>query len=268
MSKKFNYHNLFKNIILAIFFLIMFSPIISLVFFSFNSGSSLTRFQGFSLRWYKEMFQNQQMMDSLVVTLVIAIISTLVSVIIGTLGALALDKFRNRAKNLVLAANNIPIVNPEIITAIAMFVLYGTFLIPFGYITLILAHIAFSTPYVIITVYPKISSLDPNIADAALDLGATPFQTIYKVILPQIRVSVVAAAAIAFTMSFDDFVISYFSAGSSGVQNISIYLYTLKRGVNPQINALSTFIVIIVLMKIFYDYFIGFRRKNNGKEYE
>lgn len=268
MTKKFNYNNLIKNIILLIFFIILFSPIVSLVFFSFNKGASLTRFQGFSLRWYKEMFQNQQMMDALVVTLIIAVISTFISVIIGTLGAISLDRFRNRTKNSILVANNIPIVNPEIITAIAMFVLYGTFKIPFGYLTLILAHIAFSTPYVIITVYPKIASLDPNIADAALDLGATPFQTLYKVILPQIRVSVAAAAAIAFTMSFDDFVISYFSAGSSGVQNISIYLYTLKRGVNPQINALSTFIVIIVLMKIFYDYFIGFRRKNYRKEVE
>jgi spermidine/putrescine transport system permease protein len=184
----------------------------------------------------------------------VAIISTIISTIIGTLAAIALTKHKKHLRELMLSTNNIPIVNPEIVTAIAFFVLFGTFAIDRGLVTMIIAHIAFSTPYVVITVYPKVKSLDPNLADAAYDLGATPFQALYKVILPQIKIAVIAGAAIAFTMSFDDFVISYFAVSGSAIKNISIYLYTLKRGVEPTINALSTIIILIIGIKITRDY--------------
>ncbi|HHT82200.1 MAG TPA: ABC transporter permease [Acholeplasmataceae bacterium] len=250
-----------KNFFIIIILLIIYWPIISMIFFSFNANKSFTRFGGFSLRWYIELFNHKQMMNAVLVTIVVALISTFFSTIIGTLAAISLSRQKKVLRNLTLNATNIPIINPEIITAISLFVLFGIFFVPSGYLTMILAHIAFSTPYVIITVYPKVISLDHNLQDAAADLGATPFQTLMKVIFPQLKVAIVAGAAIAFTMSFDDFVISYFVTIGSGVSNISTYLYTLKRGLDPKVNALSTLIVLVIGLKVTYDYFIGGPRK-------
>ena len=247
----------FITLVLGLIYL----PIASMILFSFNSNQSFRRFGGFSFRWYIELFQHEEMMRAVLVTIIVAIVSTIISTIIGTLAAIALSKQKKVLKNLTLTATNIPILNPEIITAISLFVLFGIFHLPSGYLTMILAHIAFSTPYVIITVYPKVRSLDPNLADAAADLGATPFQTLTRVIFPQLKVAIIAGAAIAFTMSFDDFVISYFVTIGSGVSNISTYLYTLKRGMDPKVNALSTLIVLVIGLKITYDYFIGGPRK-------
>lgn len=234
--------------------LLTYIPIISLVIFSFNEGKSLTRWSGFSLQWYVKLFESGEIMEAVMTTILVAVISTVISTFLGTFAAIALSKSRRVIRELVMSANNIPIVNPEIVTAIAFFVLFGTFAIERGLVTMILAHIAFSTPYVVITVFPKVKNLDPNLADAAYDLGATPMQALIKVILPQIKVAVIAGAAIAFTMSFDDFVISYFSVSGSAVKNISIYLYTLKRGVEPTINALSTLIIFVIGTKIIHDY--------------
>ncbi len=236
-------------------------PVMSLVVFSFNEGRSLTRWTGFSLQWYVKLFESQDIMRAVGTTIIVAVISTLISTFIGTLAAISLTKSRRVLRELTLSANNIPIVNPEIVTAIAFFVLFGTFAIQRGFATMLLAHIAFSTPYVIITVFPKVRSLDPNLADAAYDLGATPLQALIRVILPQIKVAVIAGAAIAFTMSFDDFVISYFAASGSAVKNISIYLYTLKRGVEPTINALSTLIILVIGIKITHDYIKSGKKK-------
>jgi spermidine/putrescine transport system permease protein len=241
--------------------ILMYIPIVSLVIFSFNDGRSLTRWSGFSLQWYQKLFESNDIMRAVATTIVIAIISTIISTFIGTLAAVSLSKTRKIIRELSLSANNVPIVNPEIVTAIAFFVLFGTFAIERGYGTMLLAHIAFSTPYVVITVYPKVKNLDPNLADAAYDLGATPIQALTKVILPQIKVAIIAGAAIAFTMSFDDFVISYFAVSGSAVKNISIYLYTLKRGVEPTINALSTIIILIIGIKITYDYIKSGKKK-------
>lgn len=256
MTKK-----ILKTSFITFILVMIYLPIASMVLFSFNSNQSFTRFGVPSIRWYKALFTHQAMMNAVLVTIVVAVISTVISTIIGTLAAIALSKQRKVFRNLTLMANNIPIINPEIITAISLFVLFGIFFIPSGYLTMILAHIAFSTPYVIITVYPKVISLDPNLADAAADLGANPFQTLIKVIFPQLKVAITAGAAIAFTMSFDDFVISYFTTIGSGVSNISTYLYTLKRGMDPKVNALSTIIVLVIGLKVTYDYFIGGPRK-------
>ncbi|MFA5560704.1 MAG: ABC transporter permease [Acholeplasmataceae bacterium] len=234
-------------------------PILSLVIFSFNEGRSITQWTGFSFKWYVELFQDSQLIDAIVTTLMVAIISTAVSTVIGTFAALGLSKSRRIIREITLGINNIPILSPEIITAIALFIFFGAFAIDRGLLTMILAHIGFSTPYVILTVYPKVKSLDPNLTHAAYDLGATPGQALFKVILPQIKVAVIAGAAIAFTMSFDDFVISYFT--SSGYpQNISMYLYTLRRGIVPTVNALSTFIILIIGVKIVYDYVKSYKK--------
>lgn len=236
---------------LLMVFAFTYAPIVSLVIFSFNSSKSLTNWTGFSLEWYAKLFEDEAILNAVVMTLIVAIIATIIATIIGTLAAISLSKSRKIVKDTVLNLNNIPIVNPEIVTAVALLLLFVSIGMPTGYLTMTLAHIAFCTPYVIITVYPKVRNLDPNLAEAAMDLGATPFQALIKVVLPQIKVAVIAGASIAFTMSFDDFVISYFTAGSA--TNISIYLYTLRRGVEPTINALSTIIVTVIVAKVIYD---------------
>ncbi|MBM7453884.1 spermidine/putrescine transport system permease protein [Acholeplasma morum] len=231
----------------------IYAPIVSLIVFSFNENKSLTNWGGFSLKWYTKLFDSTDIMTAVVMTLLIAVLATLISTVIGTFAAIALSKSKKLVKDMVLTVNNIPIVNPEIVTAVGLLLLFVSFQIDRGYTTMLLAHIAFCTPYVIITVYPKVRSLDPNLAEAANDLGATPLQALRMVILPEIKVAVVAAAAIAFTMSFDDFVISYFTAGSA--TNISIYLYTLRRGVEPTINALSTIIILVIGLLVTYRFF-------------
>lgn len=258
--------SLFGKIFIWIIMAFIYIPIISMVVFSFNSSRSLTRWSGFSLTWYRELFVDKAIIQAVTVTIVVAVVSTIISTIIGTLASIALTKQRKVIREVTLSLNNIPVLNPEIITAVALFLLFGAFAIERGYTTMLLAHIAFSIPYVVIAVYPKVRSLDPNLTDAAYDLGATPIQALFKVILPQIKVAVIAGAAIAFTMSFDDFVISYFVTIASGVSNISTYLYTLKRGIDPKVNALSTLIVLVVGIKIAYDYFIGGPRKERREK--
>lgn len=229
-----------------------YAPILSLVIFSFNENKSLTNWGGFSFKWYEKLFDSTDIMTAVIMTLLIAILATLISVFIGTLAAISLSKSKKVFKDIIMGVNNVPIVNPEIVTAVGLLLLFVSFQIDRGYTTMLLAHVAFCTPYVIITVYPKVKSLDPNLAEAANDLGATPVQALWLVVFPQIKVAIFAAAAIAFTMSFDDFVISYFTAGSA--TNISIYLYTLRRGVEPTINALSTIIILIIGVIVTYRY--------------
>lgn len=239
-----------------------YAPILSLIIFSFNENKSLTNWGGFSLKWYEKLFDSTDIMTAVIMTIVIAILATLISVFIGTLAAISLSKSKKVFKDVMLGVNNVPIVNPEIVTAVGLLLLFVSFQIDRGYTTMLLAHVAFCTPYVVITVYPKVKSLDPNLAEAANDLGATPVQALWLVVFPQIKVAIFAAAAIAFTMSFDDFVISYFTAGSA--TNISIYLYTLRRGVEPTINALSTIIIAIIGVVVTYRYL----KSNQNSEQE
>ncbi len=247
--------NKFKTIdivVIGLVLLFVYLPIVSLIIFSFNSDNSLTNFKSFSFRWYGELFKDEAIMETVIMTFVIAILATVISTIIGTFASIALARHKKGFRNAVLTINNIPIVNPEIVTAIGMLLLFQSLKMDKGYFTMLLAHIAFCLPYVIISVYPKVRSLDPNLVEAAMDLGATPIKALRHAILPQIKVAIVAALAISFTMSFDDFVISYFTAGSK--TNISIYLYTLKRGVNPSINALSTIMIFIITIVVVINY--------------
>ncbi len=239
-------------LVIVLVLLFVYLPIVSLIVFSFNSDNSLTNFKSFSFKWYGELFRDEAIMEAVIMTFVIAIIATIISTIIGTFASIALARRKKRFRNTILTLNNIPIVNPEIVTAIGMLLLFQSMKFEKGYFTMLLAHIAFCIPYVIITVYPKVRSLDPNLVEAAMDLGATPIKALRHAILPQINVAVVAAIAISFTMSFDDFVISYFTAGSK--TNISIYLYTLKRGVNPSINALSTIMILVISVVVAINY--------------
>mgnify|MGYP002557955479 CR=1 FL=1 len=232
---------LYVVLCLAFFYL----PILVTMIFSFNSSKSLTRFTGFSLRWYQELLGNGEVIKAVYVSVTIAIIATIVSTILGTITAIGLSKSKKVIKELLLNINNIPILNPEIVTAISLMLLFSSLGFRKGYLTMLLAHIAFCIPYVMLSVMPKIKSLDPNLADAAMDLGATPWQALTKVVVPQITPGIVAGALIAFTMSVDDFIISYFVTGR-GVKNLSIMVYTMSKRVNPSINAISTLVVVII----------------------
>lgn len=234
---------------MALLLVFFYAPILFMIIFSFNSSKSLTHFTGFSLCWYEAMLKNHGMMESLYVTIIIALLATIISTIIGTITAIGLSKSKKVLRAFVSQVNDFPIMNPEIVTAIGLMLLFITFQIEKGFVTLLLAHIAFCIPYVILSIIPKIKSLDPNLADAAMDLGATPWQALVKVIVPQIMPGIVSGALIAFTMSFDDFVISYFVTGQ-GVKNLSIMVYTMSKRINPSVNAISTLVVLLITITL------------------
>lgn len=236
----------FSRFYMVLCFVFFYLPILVTVVFSFNSSKSLTNFTGFSMRWYQELLSNSEVMSAVYVSVTVALLSTAISTILGTLTALGLSKSRKFLKEYLLNINNIPILNPEIVSAISLMLLFSSMGLPKGYWTMLLAHISFCTPFVITSVYPKVRSLDPNLANAAMDLGATPFQALIKVIIPIIRPGIFAGALLAFTMSFDDFVISYFVSGN-GVKNISIIVYNMTKRINPTINALSTIVIVVIV---------------------
>ena len=240
-------HSLASKLLLGLTVLFFYLPIIYIVVFSFNDSRSLTHFSGFSLQWYEKMFSDRTMMEAVGYTIFVAVVATIVSTIVGTLAAIGLSRSRKLLRNVVEQVNNLPVMNPEIVTAIGLLMFFSSLGVNKGLTTMLLAHIMFCTPYVILSVTPKLRSLDPNLADAALDLGATPLQALTKVIVPQIMPGIVSGALIAFTMSFDDFVISYFVTGN-GVNNISILVYTMSKRVNPSINALSTLVIVAITL--------------------
>ena len=235
-----------SNGYLILVLVFIYLPILYVVFFSFNESKSLTNFTGFSLRWYQNMFEDRTMLESIYYTVLVAVIATVVSTVVGTVAAIGLSKARPLVRTAALEVNNLPVMNPDIVTAIGLMLLFISVKVQLSLVTLILAHITFCIPYVILTVMPKLRQLDDNVAEAALDLGATPWQALSRVILPQIYPAILSGALIAFSMSFDDFVISFFTAGV-GINNISMYVYSMKR-YNPSVNALSTLIVIVVTL--------------------
>ena len=246
MKKK---HSVASKIILILTMLFFYLPILYIIVFSFNDSRSLTKFSGFSLRWYEKMFADSTMMEAVLYTVVIALIATVVSTVVGTITAIGLSKSRKVVQKMVERINDLPVMNPDIVTAISLLMFFSVLTVKKGFGTLLIAHIMFCIPYVMLSVTPKLRSLDPNLIDAAMDLGATPFQALTKVIVPQIKPGIVSGALIAFTMSFDDFVISYFTTGN-GVSNISILVYTMSKRVNPSINALSTIVILLITLAL------------------
>lgn len=236
-----------SKIILTLTMLFFYLPILYIIIFSFNDSRSLTKFSGFSLRWYEKMFADSTMMEAVLYTVIIAVIATVVATVVGTITAIGLSKSRKVVQKMVERINDLPVMNPDIVTAISLLMFFSVLTVKKGFGTLLIAHIMFCIPYVMLSVTPKLRSLDPNLIDAAMDLGATPFQALAKVIVPQIKPGIVSGALIAFTMSFDDFVISYFTTGN-GVNNISILVYTMSKRVNPSINALSTIVILLITL--------------------
>lgn len=264
MKKK---SNIFSKIYLALVLAFFYLPIVYVVFFSFNRSKSLTRFTGFSTRWYESMFRNRSIMEAIWYTVIIAVIATIVSTIVGTITAIGLSKSKRVVKELVTQVNNLPMLNPEIVTAIGFMLLFSSLRIKTGFTTMLLAHIAFCIPYVMLSVMPRLRTLDPNIAEAAMDLGCTPLQAMFKVIIPQIKGGIIAGALVAFSMSFDDFVISLFTTGP-GVSNISIYVYSNVKRVNPTINALSAIIVYVITTVLIIVNVVPVIRERRKKKHE
>ncbi len=237
----------------GLIFTFLYAPILVLILFSFNNSKSRVVWGGFSLYWYEQLFQNDEILSALWVTLTIAVLATIVSTVIGTAAAIGIRSVNGRLRRVLLAFNNLPMINPEIVTGIALMLLFvfiyrTTGLLQPGYLTLLLSHITFCIPYVVLQVMPKLRQLDPHLYEAAVDLGCRPFSAFMRAVLPQIMPGVITGALMAFTMSLDDFVISLFTSGESA-QNLSVTIYAMvKRRVTPEINALSTLMFGAVLL--------------------
>jgi len=250
---------------LMLFFL--YAPIMVMVVLSFNYSPSRSYWGGFSLRWYQELFRDPHIAQALTNTLTIALLSALIATIIGTVAAMGINQLGQKTKSIVIGITNLPVFNPEIVTGVSLMLLF-MFAIRIagignlGYMTLLLAHISFNVPYVILSVMPRLRRLDGNLFEAAMDLGATPMQAFVKVILPEIRPGIITGALLAFTLSVDDFIVSFFTTGV-GVSNLSILIFSMaRRGVNPRINALSTLIFLVVIVLL---YLISRRDAANGR---
>ena len=242
-----------KRFYLVLILIFLYAPIAVLILYSFNASRSRSVWGGFSLKWYETLFQDSAIMGDLRTTLLIAVLSAFIATAIGTVAAVGIHALGRRKRNLVLNINNLPVLNPDIVTGISLMILFsflysrlGIFKLGFG--TLLISHITFNVPYVILSIIPKLRQMDQNLYEAALDLGANHTQAFFHVVVPQIKPGIVTGAILAFTLSLDDFVISFFTTGS-GVSTLSIRIYSMaRRGVNPEINALSTLLFLAVMV--------------------
>ncbi len=248
----------FNRIFTILVFIFLYIPMIVLAVASFNKGTDVAVFKGFTFDQYAELFRDGTLLKLLRNSLFIAVLSSLIATVLGTVAALGIHNMRGKLRSAVMTLTNIPMTNPEIVTGVSLALLFaftGTMLrihSILGFWTLLIAHITFNLPYVILNVMPKLSQMDPDLTEAALDLGCTPVQAFFKVVLHEIMPGIISGALMAFTMSLDDFVISYFVTGSSFITlPVEIYNYT-KKPIQPKIYALFTlmFVVILVMMSV------------------
>lgn len=243
--------------------LFLYAPIITLIVFSFNNSKSRAKWDGFTLKWYQSMFNDPVIVKSLYYTLIIAIVSAVVATLIGTAAAIGIHMMKKRTKSIVMNVTYLPVLNADIVTGIAFMLFFIAIGLKLGFSSMLLAHITFNIPYVILSILPKLRSMNKHTYEAALDLGATPLFAVWKVIIPEISPNIITGFLLAVTLSLDDFVISYFTSGN-GVSNLSITIYTMtRRGIKPEINAVSTimFVTILILLLI-----INKRSKKQRKE--
>lgn len=241
-----------KKIYTFLIFLFLYAPIIVLIVFSFNNSKSRGTWSGFTLRWYVELFKDPTILKALYYTILIAILASVISTFIGTFAAIGIHNMSGLSKKAVLNLNYLPVLNPDIVTAVSLMALYRFLKLEFGFTTMLLSHVSFCIPYVILSVLPKLKQMNTHLAEAAMDLGATPFYALRKVVIPEIMPGIITGGLMAFTLSIDDFVISFFNTGN-GVSNLSIEIFAMsRRGINPTINALSTlmFISLLILLLI------------------
>lgn len=241
-----------KRAYLAIILLFLYVPIAVLILQSFNAGVSRAKWEGFSLRWYAQLFESPNIMQALYVTVSIALLASMFSTVLGTMAAIGIHAMRKRPQGLMMTMTNIPMTMPDIVTGISLMLLFIFTKVERGYVTMLLAHITFNTPYVVLSVLPKLKEMNSFSYEAALDLGATPGYALRKVILPAIRPGVITGAILAFTLSLDDFTISYFTT-SPLVQNLSTLIYSeARKGIKPTMNALSAlmFVALLILLLV------------------
>ena len=256
-----DFPKIIQRILVFFTYTIIYLPIVIIAILSVNASQRDYIFTGFSFRWYHEIVLNARLLEAITNTLTVAVLSTTIATILGTAFAIGIHNLKRKLRVRMMVLNNVPVVNPDIVTGISLLLVFSLLPISFGMPTMLLAHIFFSIPFVVLSVLPKLKSLDPNLFEAALDLGATKFQAIFKVIIPSIKMGIIAGALIAFTMSIDDFVISYFVYGN-GYQNVSIWIYSRlgRRTFSPAVYAYNTLVVLVTLIVLFV--FNQFNRKN------
>jgi spermidine/putrescine transport system permease protein len=239
-----------KRIYTFLIFLFLYAPIIVLIVFSFNDSKSRGVWAGFTLKWYVELFKDAEILKALYNSLLIAALSTVISTILGTFAAIGIFNLPGLNKKIALNLNYLPVLNADIVTAVSLMALFRFLKIEFGFSTMLLSHITFCTPYVVLSVLPKLKQMNKHLAEAAMDLGATPFYALRKVVIPEILPGIITGGLMAFTLSIDDFVISFFNTGN-GVSNLSIEIFSMtRRGINPVINALSTLMFVALMMML------------------
>ncbi len=255
-----------QKLYLALILLFLYAPIIIMIIFSFNESKQLGTWTGFTFHWYQELFEDSKMMSALMYTVVVALLAAIISTIVGTVTAIGLHGYGKFSKSLITNITYIPVVNPDIITGLSLMMLFMFVNIKRGFLTMLISHVVFCIPYVIFSVMPKLRQVNFSKYEAAQDLGATPFQALIKVIIPEIMPGILSGFMLSFTLSIDDFVVSFFTTGN-GVMNLSTIIYSMsKRGVNPSINALSTimFVTIFVLLVLINTYQTKGKRKRQA----
>lgn len=237
-----------QRLYIGLIFIFLYAPIATLVVLSFNNSRTRAKWGGFTFQWYVELFQNQDIMQALFNTLSLALLSSVIATIIGTVACIAIMNMNRTGRTITMGITNIPMLNADIVTGISLMLLFISLGLRFGYGTILLSHITFNIPYVILSVMPKMKQLNPNIYEAARDLGADPVYGFLKVVLPDIMPGILSGFLMAFTMSLDDFIITHFTKGP-GVDTLSTKIYTeVKKGIKPEMYALSTIIFVSVLL--------------------
>ena len=248
--------HLFAKLYVWLLLAILYAPILIIIILSFTEARVLGNWTGFSTKLYQSLFSggvNNSLFVTLLNTFAIAFIAASASAVLGSLAAIGIFNLRRKTRNTVLFLNNIPILNPEIITGVSLFLLFVSLGISQGFMTVVLAHISFCVPYVVLSVLPRLKQMNPSLYEAALDLGATPMQALRKVIFPEIKPGIISGFILTFTLSFDDFVVSLFTIGNEGLQTLSTYIYAdaRKGGLTPELRPLTSLIFIVVLVLLF-----------------
>lgn len=239
--------NAAKKIYIALIILFLYAPIGTLMVLSFNASKTRAKWGGFSIQWYIALFENEEILRALFNTLVIALVSSLVATIIGTIACIAMTGMKRQAKSILMGITNIPMLNADIVTGVSLMLLYISLGIRFGMGTILLSHITFNIPYVILSVMPRMKQLNPSTFEAALDLGSSHLNAFFKVVFPDLLPGILSGFLMAFTMSLDDFIITHFTKGV-GVDTLSTKIYTeIKKGIKPEMYALSSLIFVTVL---------------------
>lgn len=240
--------SILKKIYIALIFIFLYAPILTLIVLSFNSSKTRAKWGGFSLKWYGSLFSNRDIMEALSTTLLIALLSSAIATVIGVCTCVGLRKMKSTSRTVIIGVTNIPMLNADIVTGISLMLLFLSMGMKFGFGTILLSHITFNIPYVILSVMPRMKNLNTPVYEAALDLGASPVYAFFKVVLPELLPGILSGFLLAFTMSLDDFIITHFTKGA-GIDTLSTKIYTeVKKGIKPEMYALSTIIFLSVLI--------------------